>query len=102
MQALHAIAPATQGRLGELLSIDSTTLTRTLRPLIRKGWILTAPGADRRENHLHLSSAGKRELRRAQPHWQRAQERLRSSLGGADWDELLALLTRTAQAAKPK
>jgi len=32
-------APVTQGALGDFLAVDSTTLSRTLRPLERAKWI---------------------------------------------------------------
>lgn len=100
LQVLNEAGPATQGRLGELLCIDSTTLTRTLRPLIESGWIASPPGSDRREHHLQLTPTGRKELKRAQPEWQRAQQRLRKALGERHWAELQALLSRTAQAAQ--
>src|SRR5207302_1262306 len=37
LQALDLLGLSPQGALGELLAIDSTTLTRTLRPLERGG-----------------------------------------------------------------
>lgn len=39
LEALAEIPGTTQGGLGDLLALDSTTLTRTLRPLIRRGWV---------------------------------------------------------------
>ena len=48
-----------QGTLGEILAIDSTTLTRTLAIMERQGWIASRPGKDRRERWLSLSKAGK-------------------------------------------
>ena len=45
LQALDLLGLSPQGALGELLAIDSTTLTRTLRPLERAG---SAPDAARR------------------------------------------------------
>src|ERR1051325_10331490 len=49
MQVLgRARGTLTQGTLGDLLALDSTTLSRTLRPLERRGWIRTVPGPDRR------------------------------------------------------
>ena len=99
LQALELTAPVTQGRLADLLFIDSTTLTRSLRPLIQKGWVASVPGSDKREHSLLLTSLGRKELKQAQPHWQRAQERLRKSLGDRDWERLTAISVRTARAA---
>lgn len=91
---------ATQARLGELLSIDSTTLSRTLRPLIRKKWIERIQATDRREQYLQLTPLGRSQLKLAQPYWLRAQQRLRRSLGEEDWKRLQSLLTRAVQAVQ--
>ncbi|MFQ5664514.1 MAG: MarR family winged helix-turn-helix transcriptional regulator [Terriglobia bacterium] len=102
LMALAKAGEITQGRLGQLLAIDSTTLTRTLAPLRARGWIAAKPGADRRQRRLRLTPAGRRQLRRALPYWERAQRRLRRAVGGEDWSHLLALLpqvTRRAQQA---
>ncbi len=40
--------------LGEILALDSTTLSRTLRPLESEGSIRSRPGEDRRERHWEL------------------------------------------------
>jgi DNA-binding MarR family transcriptional regulator len=38
-----------QRDLGKLTSLNETTLTRNLRPLIDAGWVAIRPGEDRRE-----------------------------------------------------
>lgn len=99
LQALGLSGTITQGDLGELLALDSTTLTRTLKPLVRRGWMRSLPGEDRRQRHFELTAAGRRELKRAQPHWERAQQRLRSILGDTGWERLQAELLRVTAAA---
>jgi DNA-binding MarR family transcriptional regulator len=42
LQALELSGPSPQARLGELLALDPTTLSRTLRPVARAGWIRTS------------------------------------------------------------
>lgn len=84
----------------ERLAIDSTTLSRTLRPLERRGWIRTLSAPDCRERHLALTAAGRRQFQRARPRWQRAQERLRKRLGAAQWETLLGALDRVTRAAR--
>lgn len=92
--------PMTQSALGEILSLDSTTLTRTLAPLAREGWVRGRPGADRRERLWTIAPAGKRQLERAQPKWERAQQRIRSRIGTRHWDALLDETKRVAIAAR--
>ena len=100
LMALGHAGETTQGRLGERLVIDSTTLTRTLAPLRARGWIASKPGADRRQRLWRLTPAGRRQLQRARPHWERAQKRLRKALGEAEWNSLQTSVARTAQAAQ--
>src|SRR5258708_6979877 len=56
LQALTLAPRISQKQLAELLEIDSTTLTRTLAPLRRKGWLRSAAGTDRRELRLSLTA----------------------------------------------
>jgi DNA-binding MarR family transcriptional regulator len=107
LQALQLAPGISQKQLGELLQIDSTTLTRTLAPLRKKGWLRSAAGTDRRELRLSLTAAGKREYERALPNWHRAQRGLRKALGQANWKHLIdtavdtvgAMLKSTGRAA---
>jgi DNA-binding MarR family transcriptional regulator len=58
LQALNTAPGMSQKQLAGLLEIDSTTLTRTLQPLRRAGWLRSTAGDDR-EVHLALTAAGK-------------------------------------------
>jgi DNA-binding MarR family transcriptional regulator len=98
LQALHHAPGISQKQLSELLEIDSTTLTRTLAPLRRKGWLHAGAGTDRRELRLSLTRAGQREYQRVRPYWQSAQNRLQKALGMENWNHLLDAVVRTAGA----
>jgi len=100
LQALELRGPSPQVALGDMLALDSTTLTRTLRPLERAGWIRGGAGADRRQVRWALTPAGRRRLDRARPAWERAQARLRARLGAAPWARLAADLAAVAGAAR--
>ena len=95
LQALSLAGEPTQGELGELLAMDSTTLTRTLAIMSRNGWIGKHYGADRRERRLRLTRTGESEFNRARPNWQSAQEALQEKLGKRRWDELTKLISDT-------
>ncbi len=100
LQVLHRAGPLTQRSLGEILALDSTTLTRSLRPLEKKGWIASRPGRDRRERHWRLTRAGEQALKEAEPLWQKAQTRLRRALGEGDWTTLMQAADAVAQAVQ--
>ncbi len=100
LQVLAITGSITQGRLGELLSLDSSTLTRTLRPLVGRGWVRSVPGRDRRERLFQLTPAGRRKLEDARPSWERAQQRLRKALGAGDWQGMQSVLLGVTEAAQ--
>jgi DNA-binding MarR family transcriptional regulator len=99
LQALDIAPSISQKQLGELLGLDSTTLTRTLARLRRKGWVRSQPGADRRELQISLSASGRREFRRVLPFWESAQKRLRRALG-AHWNPVIDAAVRIAEVGK--
>jgi DNA-binding MarR family transcriptional regulator len=99
LQALEIAGRITQGQLGSILSLDSTTLTRSLQALIEEGWVKDARGDDRRERYLQLTPTGRHKLQEASPSWRRAQNRLKKALG-RDWEELDADLRRVTALAQ--
>ena len=91
-----------QKRLSGGFAMDSTTLTRTLRPMLKQGWIRARRGKDKRERLFRLTRAGRRQLATAQPFWEAAQRRMRRGLGDAGWTTMkqaVAQLTEAALAA---
>ena len=102
--ALDRNGPSTQKALAELLAIDSATLTRTLAPLARRGWIRAERGDDRREIRWEITPNGLRRMVAASHAWKRAQLRLRDRLGSDRWTRLLndlASITGAAHADDP-
>jgi DNA-binding MarR family transcriptional regulator len=89
LQVLVRAGELSQGQLGEMLAMDSTTLTRTLAIMARHGWIAERRGEDRRERRLRLSETGGKLLQRASPVWEKTQSNLRKRLGDQAWEELL-------------
>jgi DNA-binding MarR family transcriptional regulator len=81
-----------QGDLSGLTSLDETTLTRNLRPLLDARWIAIRSGDDRREKLVTITKAGTAKLAEAGPAWERAQARMRALLPEDTWQRLLAVL----------
>jgi DNA-binding MarR family transcriptional regulator len=98
LQALSLVGEVSQGKLGRILAMDSTTLTRTLEIMGRHGWISKRHGKDRREQWLRLAKVGEVQLNRALPYWQKVQARLRHQLGDQRWDNLLNLTNEVTSA----
>jgi len=98
LQALSLTGTVHQGKLGEILAMDSTTLTRTLDIMARHGWVEKLQGSDRRERQLRLIRPGHAQLNRALPVWQKVQARLQRKLGGEPWQALMTLTNKVALA----
>lgn len=74
------------------------TFSRRLASARRCGWGLDAhrrPPAPR----LPADGKGTQVLREATPYWERARDRMRRELGDTDWQTLLTLAERVAEAA---
>jgi len=102
LQALTLTGEISQGGLGEILGLDSTTLTRTLAVMRRRGWVSRREGRDGRQRLFLLAKAGRKQFERALPHWQGVQERLREQTGAELWRTLFAQnqrMTSVAQAS---
>jgi DNA-binding MarR family transcriptional regulator len=98
LQTLSLAGEVTQGELGQILAMDSTTLTRTLAIMSRHGWIAKRRGEDRREWRMRLSKPGEAQFKQALPHWERAQTQLRRQLGDELSDNLMKLTQKIANA----
>lgn len=90
---------ATLTRLAEAVGADRTTLTRVLAPLERDGWVVTAPGEDRRERRVHLTGPGELRLTGAVEAWERAQRHVVELLGEEAWGGLVAGARRVGELA---
>jgi DNA-binding MarR family transcriptional regulator len=98
LTALAAVGEANQKRLSAGFAMDSTTLTRTLGLLRKQGWVHARRGKDRRERLFSLTEAGRRLMATAQPHWERAERRLRTELGDAGWKNMKETISRMTEA----
>lgn len=98
LQTLSIAGEVTQGELGQILAMDSTTLTRTLTIMGRHGWIAKRRGEDRREWRMRLSKAGETQFKHALPHWENAQKQVRRQLGDELSDNIMKLTQETTNA----
>lgn len=86
------------GQLAERMAMDPTSLTRTLKPLERQGYVASQTDPqDRRARLLSLTEAGRQALRAARPGWETAQRLVEASLGTDDTLILHAALDRAVE-----
>lgn len=102
------LGPIRPGDLAQAMTMDASTLTRNLKPLIAAGWVELGAGADGRSRSVSITPAGRDKRAEAQRRWRIAQEGINARLGvervmalHALVDESLDLLA-PAQAAADK
>ena len=71
--------------LGGVLGMDRTSLSKALRPLLRRGFVMRVPTTDRRRWTLQATRRGERLLARTIPYWQRAQQQVVRTVGSEKW-----------------
>ncbi|KRB84927.1 MarR family winged helix-turn-helix transcriptional regulator [Noviherbaspirillum sp. Root189] len=88
LRVLLAYPGLTTGAMANMLAMDSTTLTRTLKIIHESGWIISAPGEDRRERHWKVTEAGEERVKQAIPLWKNVQKEFAHIADGVDMDAL--------------
>jgi DNA-binding MarR family transcriptional regulator len=87
-----AMGPINPGKLAQAMTMDASTLTRNLKPLIDAGWVRLEPGVDARSRLVVITSEGLAMRSQAKRHWKAAQESLNRLLGVEHVAALHALL----------
>jgi DNA-binding MarR family transcriptional regulator len=82
------LGPIRPGDLAAAMTMDASTLTRNLKPLVAAGWLELTPGDDGRSRSVHITPAGRDKRAEAQTHWKAAQQQLNQQLGA---DTVMAL-----------
>lgn len=77
----------------DILQLDTSTLSRNVKPLQAHGWLEVVPDEDGRAQPFRLTPKGKRLIEKAVPAWEEAQRRATELLG----DEGIGLLDRAAK-----
>jgi DNA-binding MarR family transcriptional regulator len=94
LTAIAKFQPVAIGRIGEILVLDQTTLTRSLRLLQKQGHLEISPRSTRRQRFLTLTASGVKALAAALPLWREVQARFTAEMGGNGWPMLRNELER--------
>jgi DNA-binding MarR family transcriptional regulator len=91
--------PVAIGALCEILVLDSTSLTRSLRLLQKQGMITAPKRSTMRRRFLELTPKGERTLALALPYWRKTQSEFQTAVGPNYWSNLRLELERLAKLA---
>jgi DNA-binding MarR family transcriptional regulator len=82
------LQPVTMGALAQVLMLDRSTLTRSLRLLEKERMIEISKRAAMRQRFLKLTHSGEKALQRSLPLWRAAHARFVEAVGADYWLKL--------------
>jgi DNA-binding MarR family transcriptional regulator len=95
------LGPIRPGDLAEVMTLDASTLTRNLKPLVDAGWVELAPGPDGRSRSVTITEAGRVKRAEGQRHWRVAQDGINELLGMQRVAALHAVLDESLASLSP-
>lgn len=81
LAALGKIGPCPPVRLGEVLHLERSTVSRNLSLLRKHGWIEAVSSDAKGMREIALTRAGRKKIQSVMPAWRRAQEEAALLLG---------------------
>ena len=75
------LGPVRPGDLAQAMTLDASTLTRNLKPLVAADWVELAAGADGRTRSVTITEAGRGKQAEGQRRWRAAQNGVNDRLG---------------------
>ena len=95
------LGPVRPGDLASAMTMEPSTLTRNLKPLIAAGWVALTDGSDGRSRCVTITEAGRNKRAVAQRHWKSAQLGLDQTLGAQRVAALHALINQSLALLMP-
>lgn len=90
-----SLGPIAPSELALRMGMDASTLSRNLRPLIDKGFVVQGPGVDARSRRVDITPAGRSKHAEARQFWKAAQQDVNRRLGTAEVVRLHQLIDQT-------
>lgn len=95
------LGPIRPGDLAQAMTLDASTLTRNLQPMLVSGWLELSAGADGRTRSISITPAGRDKRAQAQRHWKTAQDSINQRLGVDTVSTLHQLLDSSLEQLSP-
>ena len=95
------LGPVRLGELAVAMTMEPSTLSRNLKPLLAAGWVELTPDVDGRSRRAAITAAGRLKRAEAQRCWKAAQGSLNQTLGLQRVAALHALMQESLELLKP-
>ncbi|MER6679959.1 MarR family winged helix-turn-helix transcriptional regulator [Streptomyces olivaceoviridis] len=91
LAALGKTGPCRPSRLGEVLQLERSTVSRNLTLLLKHGWIEALSSDAKGMREVALTPAGKAKVESVMPEWRKAQREAAELLGATGVDAVHAI-----------
>ena len=81
LAALGKVGPCSPTRVGDVLQLERSTVSRNLSLLLRQGWIEAVSSDAKGVREVALTSSGRKKIKAVMPEWRRAQKEAAQLLG---------------------
>ncbi|MET9049478.1 MarR family transcriptional regulator [Streptomyces sp. NPDC004362] len=81
LTALGKVGPCPPARLGEVLQLERSTVSRNLRLLLNQGWVEPSASDAKGMREVTLTEAGRTKIESVMPEWRQAQQQAAQLLG---------------------
>ncbi|MET8783902.1 MarR family winged helix-turn-helix transcriptional regulator [Streptomyces sp. NPDC004589] len=81
LAALGKVGPCPPSRLGEVLQLERSTVSRNLHLLLNQGWIEASASDAKGMREVALTGAGRAKIESVMPEWRQAQRQAARLLG---------------------
>jgi hypothetical protein len=88
---LGKVGPCSPARIGDVLQLDRSTVSRNLSLLLKHDWISAVSSDAKGVREVALTSSGRKKIEAVMPDWRRAQ-REATQLVGADGVKAIRML----------
>ena len=97
LRKLSGLGQLSIGDLASSMVMDSTTVTRAVRPLLRDRLLGMTRTKDKRTRLVDVTATGRAKLRSADAHWKKAQDAFEHAFGAADAQALRQTMWRVVE-----
>lgn len=93
LRAIERMGDAPLSQIAALLSMDRTSLYRSVAKMSERGWLQLSAGRDARSRRAVIQDPGREVLDHAAPHWESAQSEIVRRFGRRRWNALVEELS---------
>lgn len=97
LAALGKVGPCSPARVGDVLQLERSTVSRNLGLLLQLGWVEAVSSDGKGMREVALTSAGRQKIQAVMRDWRRAQSEAVELLGTAGVTAVLALASNVGQ-----